>query len=89
MSGYYGFYTAEVGDGHIRALQFVNPTVDEDPSGKYINQHSLMFHTLLIAIAVEVKFCFFNIQVILTFNCGMDFYCFNSHFTTIMQGCYI
>ena len=53
------------------------------------NQHSLMFHTLLIAIAIEVKFCFFNIQVILTFNCGMYFYCFNSHFTTIMQGCYI
>ena len=26
------------------------------------NQHSLMFHTLLIAIAIEVKFCFLTFK---------------------------
>ena len=29
-----------------------------------------------------------TLQVTLTFACGMEFYYFKNHFTTIMQGCY-
>ena len=49
------------------------------------NPYSLMFHTLHIQ---RSSFVLITLQVTLTFTCGMEFYYFNNHSTTIMQGCY-
>ena len=51
----------------------------------YVYVYSLMFHTLLIQ---RLSFVLVALPVTLTFACGMKFYYFNNHFTTIMQGCY-
>ena len=60
--------------------------IEKKHPGFYMNKYgSLMFYTLLIAI--EVKFCLYNLQVTSTFTCGKEFYYFNSYFTTMMQGC--
>ena len=50
-----------------------------------LNQYSLMFHTLLIQ---RLRLFLITLQGTLTFTCGMKFYYFNNHFSTIMQGCY-
>ena len=80
----YGFYTPEVGDTHIWLLQFVNPIVKAlQVEALRCNQCTL--HTQPIW---RLRFVLITLQVTLTFTCGMEFYYFNNHFTTIMQGCY-
>ena len=49
-----------------------------------LNQHSLIFHTLLIQ---KLHFDPIALQVTLTFTCGMEFQYLDNQFTANMQGC--